>query len=127
MSDLNYQEMERRILETAATGEIMTPNHSGFKSMLDNYSTEHQQALTCTLIHLVKHGYLIPLYDADGNEAKNGWSRGLSPQGYQRLRQLRHPVRTWSSQNWFPLSVALISALLSTASIAFEAIDLLTR
>ena len=124
MPDLNYQEMEREILETAATGEIMTPNHPRFKSMCDHYSPEHDQALTCVLIHLVKHGYLVPLYEADGNEAKNGWSRGLSPQGYQRLRQLRHPVSTWASQNWFPLSVASTSAMLATASIL---INLLTR
>ena len=124
MPDLNYPEMERKILETAATGEIMTSNHPRFKSMCDYYPPEYDQALTCVLIYLVKHGYLVPLYDADGNESKSGWSRGLSPQGYQRLRQLRHPVRTWASQNWFPLSVASTSALLAMASIL---INLLTR
>ncbi len=124
MPDLDYQKMERDILETAATGEIMTPNHAAFKSLCDNYPTEQAQALTCALIYLVEYGYLIPLYDADGNTAKNGWSRGLSPQGYRRLQQLRRPARIWISQNWFPLSVASISAFLAAASIVT---NLLTR
>ena len=104
MPDPNYKKMERQILETAASGEIMTPNHPAFKSMCDSQPPEHNQALTCTLIHLVNHGYLVQLYEKDGNEARNGWSRGMSPRGYHRLQQIRHPIRSWTSQNWFPLS-----------------------
>ena len=104
MPNPNYKKMDRQILETAASGEIMTPNHPAFKSMCDSQPAEHDQALTCTLIHLVNHGYLVQLYEKDGNEARNGWSRGMSPRGYQRLQQIRHPIRSWTSQNWFPLS-----------------------
>ena len=82
------------------------------------------QPLTAVLNYLLEERYLYPYFNGLGEELKDGFARGLTPKGLKRLRELRHPVRTWAEANWFPVVVAVITASIGVASIL---VNLITK
>ena len=68
--------------------------------------------------YLLEERYLFPYMRAStGAEVRNNAARGLTPKGYDRLQQLRHPKLYWLRNNWFPMVVAISTLALSIASI----------
>ena len=76
-----------------------------------------QQIATC-IEYLREKRYLYPYFNSQGEEAKSPpWARGITPKGVERLEKLQHPRTHWIGENWFPLTVAIITASIGIASI----------
>lgn len=41
---------------------------------------------------------------------------GITIQGYEYHRRLRHPIREWVRENWFPVTIAIVTAVAGVAS-----------
>ena len=117
MKRINYAQIEIDILQTAASGTIMTPKHESFRELLLRYPADYKQAITCVMISLQAQGFLMSLPDTEGQPARNGWSRGLSPSGYRYLDKMDHPARHWLTSNWFPVTIASINILIGSAAL----------
>ena len=118
-----FDRMERDILEAVYDiGRVgfFNGSHSPASKVLnEKYSMDSaQQQLTVLLNYLVEERYLYPYFDAkSGKERRDGYARGITPKGINRLRELQCPVGTWFRANWFGVAVAAISALIGIASI----------
>ena len=84
-------------------------------------SETHQ--LAALLNYLVEERYLYPFFDHSGKEQRDGYARGITPKGMDRLRDLQSPVCAWIRSNWFGVAVAAISALIGIASIIVAITD----
>ena len=45
-----------------------------------------------------------------------GPSYGITIQGYEYLRRLRHPNLVWVRENWFPVTIATVTAIAGVAA-----------
>ena len=122
MDSDNKHKMERDIL--AATFDLgpIRPGSPAAKSLAEAYP-DGQQALTVVADYLVEERFLFPMFDpATGLITRGGRARGITPKGMDRLRRLKHPVRTWAKENWFPVSVATTTALIGVISIIVDVV-----
>lgn len=117
MERIDYTQIEIDILRIAASGEIMTPNQERFREFLAKYPEDHQQAITCVMMSLQAQGFLIPLYNDEGQPNLRGWSRGLTPNGHRHLNQMEHPMFHWLTSNWFPATIATVNILIGAGAI----------
>ncbi len=121
IASFNIQQMERDILEAAHTlGSITyfagspTP---ALKVLIEKYSLEEDiEQLTVVVSHLLEERYLFPYFDIKGYEQRID-ARGITPKGYRRLQELRHPIRSWVGANWFAVAVAAITAIIGISSV----------
>lgn len=65
---------------------------------------------------LVDTGYLFPVFSPNGQQEISS-AHSLTLKGYRRLYELEHPVSSWIAANWFPLSVASITLVVSIAGV----------
>ena len=124
---LDLKQMERDILETVcAQGEI-----SGYYSsisptsqfLLDKYPPGEGENERLVLIdYLVEERFLFPIVDPSSHEAISGFTRGITPKGLTRLRELQAPRWHWFKGNWFPVIVAAITAGIGVGSIVIDLI-----
>ena len=127
----NGRDMELYILETVDDfGEILPGSlssetlRSQFRARRGEVVPNLQQQATAVFNYLLEERYLFPFMDAHtGAEVLNYAARGLTPKGYDRLQQLRHPKLHWLRNNWFPTVVAISTLALSIASIVTNAIS----
>ena len=122
---LDLKQMERDILETVrARGEI-----SGYycsisptsQFLLDKYPPGEGENERLVLIdYLVEERFLFPIVDPSSHEAISGFTRGITPKGLTRLRELQAPRWHWFKGNWFPVIVAAITAGIGVGSIIVD-------
>ena len=123
----DLKQMERDILETAHTlGRIGYFNGSlspATESLKDKYrSDEEQQQVTVLMKYLLEKRYLFPFFDGKTGKELTDYVRGLTPKGFRRLRELQAPRRVWFEDNWFPVVVAAITAMIGVGSIVVNLI-----
>ena len=128
--------MEKDILEkTYELGEIglvQGPPSPATEALVDKYLSDEygddrkvNQQIGTTLSYLIEQRYLHPYLNREGKEAKSPpYARGITPKGIERLKELQHPRVCWIRKNWFPLTIAAITALIGTASIIVNAISM---
>ena len=101
-------------------GPIDLNGHSykeNFKQLRDLYDEESDQELMRYMFKsLVKSRHLSPIINDDGREVASTAFK-LTAKGERRLQKLECPIRAWARRNWFPLSVAIITAGTSIANI----------
>ncbi len=70
--------------------------------------------LTSLMSEMMVKGYVTPKAWLDGGvpDGGGGWD-GITWAGVEHLHELKHPVRVWMFRNWFPLSVAIVTFLVS--------------
>ena len=78
-------------------------------------SDREQQDLEVTVQYLVEQRFLFPAFADSGRELSPA-AGGITPKGAERLRQLQGPRSYWMGQNWFPLTVAIVTALIGIAN-----------
>ena len=127
--ELDVNEVERDILEAAYTlGRIgyFGGSHSpASQSLFEKYDKEDDdvsQSLTVVLNWLIEERYLFPFFDANTGKELSLYARGITPKGYRRLQELRHPVRTWIRANWFGVLVLCATVLIGVGSMAVSLI-----
>ena len=119
-SDDKYK-MELDVLAAAFDLGAILPGTPAAQSLDEAYPGE-QEALTVVADYLIEERFLFPLFDpTTGLQVRNGRARGITPKGMDRLNRLRHPIRTWIVENWFPVAVATTTAFLGIISIAVNA------
>ena len=119
-SDDKYK-MELDVLAAAFDLGPILPGTPAAQSLDEAYPGE-QEALTVVADYLIEERFLFPLFDSiTGLQVRNGRARGITPKGMDRLSRLRHPIRTWIVENWFPVAVATTTAFLGIISIAVNA------
>ena len=69
---------------------------------------------------LVAEGYLLPAINTATGRPSLGRAAGITVKGLIWLDSLEHPRKQWLKKNWFALSVAAITLLVSIAGIAVE-------
>ena len=109
--------MEIDILQAAFDGPIKTGTRGAEKlsSKYRDTGDEEREArqITVAIDDLVDEGYLRPYFSTDGTRSKTAVDvRGITFKGRRRLRELKHPRLVWAGQNWFPLTIAAITALI---------------
>ena len=107
-------QIEREILEKFESGVV-------FDSTGQDYGLEGEKKLTD---FAVKNSIFESLIEQGHINCSKETLYGITPTGVHRLQELQHPVRTWCQRNWFPLVVAVITAVVSIAGIVT---DVLTR
>ena len=122
--------MERDILEAAYNLGGIYGESSALKALLEKYRTHEtapsrdlnspEQQLTVVINYLMEERYLYPFFTSDGEEARQGRARGITPKGIERLHRLQHPTTTWMKENWFPVAVAAITACIGILSIVLK-------
>ena len=115
-------EVEHRILEVVhdkgRLGFFNGANSPATEVLNAKYRSEaEQQAVMVTVQYLLEERYLFPFFDAKSGEELRNYARGITPKGIDRLRELQDPGRYWRRKNWFPLTVAVITALIGVGSI----------
>lgn len=118
-SDNKYK-MELDVLAAAFDLGPILPGSPAAQSLDEAYPGE-LEALTVVADYLIEERFLFPLFDSTGLQVRNGRARGITPKGMDRLNRLRHPIRTWIVENWFPVAVATTTALIGIISIAVNA------
>ena len=121
----NVLDIELYILEAVNDfGEIRPGSLSSemlrgqFPSRGGEIVPDPSQKATAVFNYLLEERYLFPyMSSSTGEEMRNYVARGLTPRGYDRLQQLKHPLMCWFKKNWFPVAVAVSTIVLSTASI----------
>ena len=118
-------ELERDILTAAyhhgrlnLEGGELTP---GAQFLVDKYpSKPERQDIAVVLQYLLEMRYMWPYFSREtGKELRAaGYARGITPKGIERLQQLKNPVAYWGKKNWFPLTVAAVTALIGVGHIA---------
>ena len=68
-----------------------------------------QRQLAIVTDYLLEERFLFPFIRTD-RELANGFARGLTPKGFRRLQELKHPARTWLKANRFGVAVASFAA-----------------
>ena len=127
----NVRDIELYILEAVDDfGEVLPGSLSSetlvgqFRAREGEVVPDPRQQYTAVLNYLLEERYLFPYMNArTGEEVLNYTARGLTPKGYDRLQQLRHPKLYWLRNNWFPTVVAISTLALSIASIVTSAIS----
>ena len=122
--------MERDILEAAYNLGAVYGKSSALEALLEKYSTTEsgpredlnspEQQLTVVINYLMEERYLYPFFTSDGQEARQGRARGITPKGIERLHRLQHPTAMWMKDNWFPVVVATITACIGILSIVLN-------
>ena len=82
-------------------------------------SSDAYEQLVAVIDYLVEKRYLFPYFDKVRKELR-GQAAGLTPEGLKRLQELRHPRWTWVRENWFPLAVAGITAIIGILSVGVD-------
>ena len=82
-------------------------------------SEREREQLMAIVDSLVGEGFLAPYTSPDGRKLI-GAALGITPKGFRRLQELKHPRRTWLKANWFGVAVASITAGLALASILVD-------
>ena len=118
--------MERDILEAVYDFGEIRPETRASQVLADKYPLEADNnapriQVTVMLNYLLEERLLFP-YFSRGEELRDGYARGITPKGLDRLQRLRHPVRTWIGENWFPVMVAGTTALIGIFSIVVNLI-----
>ena len=121
----NLKQMECDILEITTIRDgswsIYQPDRAASKFLLNKYASEGgRDQLSVVIQYLLEERYLIPGLDHSERDSKD-IVRGLTPKGYKRLRELQAPKWTWFKSNWFPTSVAAITAIAAVGSIVVDA------
>ena len=120
--------MERDILEAVYKFGEIRPGTTASQILADKYPLEEGKnspltRVTVMLNYLLEERFLFPYFSSStGEELRNNVARGITPKGLDRLRRLRHPVRTWIGENWFPVVIAAITATIGIASIVVNLI-----
>ena len=82
----------------------------------------------CT-VSLIEDGKIVdslpmPMLTSEGSTGplprRSSNPECLTIEGYKYINRLKHPVRHWLKQNWFPATIAIATILASLASIAIE-------
>ena len=124
----NKETMERDILEAVYDFGEIRPGTPASQILEDKYPSDAGDnspriQVTVMLNYLVEERFLFPyVLESSGKELQNGYARGITPKGLDKLQRLRHPVRTWIGENWFPVVVAGITATVGIASIVVNLI-----
>ena len=132
MATWSKETMERDILEAVyEVGEIRLETPA-FQTLVDKYSSgtgdnSPMVQVIVMLNYLVEERFLFPYFSISGTEIRDGVARGITPKGLDRLKRLRHPVRTWIVENWFPVAVAVITAAIGIFSIIVNLIVSLNK
>ena len=118
--------MERDILEAVYDFGEIRPKTRASQVLADKYPLEadnnaSRTQVTVMLNYLLEERLLFP-YFSRREELRDGYARGITPKGLDRLQRLRHPVRTWIGENWFPVMVAGTTALIGVFSIVVNLI-----
>ena len=66
---------------------------------------------------LVASGELLHFQQAPNLTRNEGAARGLAPKGERRLYELEHPLGAWIKENWFPVVIATITAVIGVANV----------
>lgn len=115
-------QIERDILEAAESGSISffdAEDAWDRLTLLYAYEFHSRERVIAVIDYLVRERYLSPVFDTEG-KILSARARGITPRGHRRLQELRHPVGTWISKNWFALVVAVTTALVGTGSIVVD-------
>ena len=66
-------------------------------------------------------------YDARCRAESSGWLCSINngqlyttPEGMRAIKWLKHPVRFWVRENWFPVTIALITAGAAVAGVVVD-------
>ena len=123
---LDLKGMEREILDAVLAGGKLgsfESNHSGrWQSLYDKYpSAKEQEQVKVLIDDLVEKRYLSHLPGATPGDGNKIYIRGITPDGLQRLKELKAPRWTWFKSNWFPTLVAGITAIAAVGSIVVDA------
>ena len=118
----HVEKIERDILEAVYDKGMVgffDGSHSPAAQMLNaKYPAEQeQQAVMVIAQYLLEERYLFPFFDFDAGKESRNYVRGITPKGIDKLRQLRRPWLHWICANWFPFSVAVISATIGLTNI----------
>ena len=106
----------------AFDGGPILPGSPAAESLAEAYP-DGQHALTVVTDYPIEERFLFPVFNSNtGMVVRNGRARGITPKGMDRLRWLRHPVRTWVGENWFPVIVAATTALIGAISIVIDVV-----
>ena len=129
----NKETMERDILEAVYDFGEISPGTPASQTLEDKYSLDTGDdspliQVTVMLNYLLEERFLFPYISGQsGEELRDGFARGITPKGLDRLQRLRHPVRTWIGENWFPVVVAGITATIGIASIVVNLIAIFNK
>ena len=112
-SPLPTMRMERDILEVVyklgPIGVFNGVQSPATQRLRSKYTSDSEiQQLSVILNYLLEKRLLFPYFSANGSgeELRDTFARGITPDGVNRLQRLRVPVATWIVDNWFPLMVA---------------------
>ena len=124
---LDLRQMERDILEAVHTrgklGLLAGTDWPATQFLIDKYrSDEEQQQVVVLMKYLLEKRYAFPFFDGKTGKELTDYVRGLTPKGFRRLRELQAPRRVWFEDNWFPVVVAAITAMIGVGSIVVNLI-----
>ena len=118
----NVLGVERHVLEAALDhgqlGFLNGKQSDATEALLARYPKDaySRWQITQVVNHLVDVQCLTPTFNTDGERIRP-YAGGITPKGYERLRQLQHPQRYWAKSNWFPLFVAASTSLLAVVDV----------
>ncbi len=121
----DVREVERRVLEAAlhhgTIGYLDGKHSDASRSLMAQYPDNRDSTwqITQVIDHLVDVQCMTPMVNTEGQRLR-AYAGGITPKGYERLRQLENPQWYWVKCNWFPLIVAAIT-------FSFAAVDILIR
>ena len=123
--ELDASRIERDILEVANQYGMMGPESGkpAHDALTQKYGHDRDMAqrITAVMQYLIEERYLFPLFNSEGQES-HLYARGITPKGSERLKEIRHPIRTWMRKNWFPLAIAALTATISMVSMVISLI-----
>lgn len=101
------------VLDCLSDGKPRNLTQIGDKSEKANLLRK-DHLLGSTVEMLLSAGY-INAYTGDHYSSKN-FAYIITIQGYEYQRRLRHPIREWVRENWFPVTIAIVTAVAGVAS-----------
>ena len=127
----NVRDIELYILKTVNDFGEVHPDSLSSETLMSQFRAREGEVIpdpleqaTAVFNYLLEERYLFPYVSSNtGKELRDNVARGLTPKGYDRLQQLRHPKLYWFRNNWFPTVVAMSTIALSIASIVTNAIS----
>ena len=124
---INVKQMEQDLLETARDkapiGLVGEAGRSARQFLADKYpSKEESQQLTVVMQYLLEERYIYPFFDGVTKLESRDYVRGITPKGMRRLEELQAPRRAWFRDNWFPATIAGITAGVSITSLILNTI-----
>ena len=73
---------------------------------------------------LLKAGMVLEQKNRDPDGRRRGPSRYYPTfEGYEYLERHRHRTQTWLRDNWFPLSIAVISSIIGIANVVLAVLN----